>query len=231
MEVVVLLRAGVRASRASSPPTATSSFARTGQAVVLTLADEIDASRGDVIAAGADPAETSDQFSAHLLWMDDAPLLPGRPYFMKIGARTIGAQVTEIKHKVDVNTQEELAAKHLDLNEKSRPATCTSTRRSRSNPTPTTARPGAFILIDRQTNATVAAGTLDFALRRAGNIHWHHLEVDKAARAHQAPAAALRVVHRPVRSGKSTIANLVEKRCWRWAGTPTCSTATTCATA
>ena len=186
--------------------------ARAGQAVVLTLADEIDASRGDVIAAAADPAEVSDQFSAHLLWMDDAPLLPGRPYFMKIGARTVGAQVTEIKHKIDVNTQDELAAKHLDLNEVAQvnlyldqPVAFEPYARNREL--------GAFILIDRQTNATVAAGTLDFALRRAGNIHWHHLEVDKAARA--------RIKHQTPRcvwftglsgSGKSTIANLVEKK-------------------
>ena len=179
---------------------------------MLTLADEIDASRGDVIAAGADPAETSDQFSAHLLWMDDAPLLPGRPYFIKIGARTIGAQVTEIKHKIDVNTQEELAAKHLELNEV---ASCNLylDQAVAFEPYADNRELGAFILIDRQTNATVAAGTLDFALRRAGNIHWHHLEVDKAARA--------RIKHQQPRcvwftglsgSGKSTIANLVEKK-------------------
>jgi bifunctional enzyme CysN/CysC len=186
--------------------------ARAGQAVVLTLADEIDASRGDVIVASADPAEASDQFAAHLLWMDDAPLLPGRPYFMKIGARTVGAQVTEIKHKIDVNTQEELAAKHLDLNEV---AACNLylDQPVAFEPYAENRELGAFILIDRQTNATVAAGTLDFALRRAGNIHWHHLEVDKGARA--------RIKHQKPRcvwftglsgSGKSTIANLAEKK-------------------
>ena len=212
MEVVVLPSG--RRSRIARVVTADGDLelARTGQAVVLTLADEIDASRGDVIAAGADPAETSDQFSAHLLWMDDAPLLPGRPYFIKIGARTIGAQVTEIKHKIDVNTQEELAAKHLDLNEV---ASCNLylDQAVAFEPYADNRELGAFILIDRQTNATVAAGTLDFALRRAGNIHWHHLEVDKAARA--------RIKHQQPRcvwftglsgSGKSTIANLVEKK-------------------
>jgi len=212
MEIVVLPSG--RRSRIARVVTAAGDLevARAGQAVVLTLEDEIDASRGDVIAAGSAPAETSDQFSAHLLWMDDAPLLPGRPYFIKIGARTIGAQVTEIKHKVDVNTQEELAAKHLDLNEV---AVCNLylDQAVAFEPYADNRELGAFILIDRQTNATVAAGTLDFALRRAGNIHWHHLEVDKAARA--------RIKHQKPRcvwftglsgSGKSTIANLVEKK-------------------
>ena len=212
MEIVVLPSG--RRSRIARVVTADGDLevARAGQAVVLTLEDEIDASRGDVIAAGSAPAETSDQFSAHLLWMDDAPLLPGRPYFIKIGARTIGAQVTEIKHKVDVNTQEELAAKSLELNEV---AACNLyldqavafERYADSRAL------GAFILIDRQTNATVAAGTLDFALRRAENIHWQHVDVDKASR-----AAIKRQKPRCLwftglsGSGKSTIANLVEKK-------------------
>ena len=186
--------------------------AAAGRAVTLTLADEIDASRGDVIAAAGDPCEVADQFAAHLLWLDGRPLLPGRPYWMKIGARTVGAQVTEIKHKVDVNTQEPLAAKHLELNEVAycnlyldQPIAFETYADNRNL--------GAFILIDRQTNATVAAGTLDFALRRAGNIHWQHIDVDKAARA--------RIKHQSPRclwftglsgSGKSSIANLVEKK-------------------
>src|SRR3546814_18099644 len=95
-----------------------------GQAVTLTLDDEIDASRGDVIAAGHNPPEVADQFAAHLLWLDDDRLLPGRPYWIKIGSRTVGAQITEIKHKVDVNTQDELAAKHLELNEEIGRASC-----------------------------------------------------------------------------------------------------------
>jgi adenylylsulfate kinase (apsK)/sulfate adenylyltransferase, large subunit len=187
-------------------------WAGAGQAVTLTLADEIDASRGDVIAAAKNPPEVADQFAAHLLWLGEQQLLPGRPYWLKIGTRTIGATITEIKHKVDVNTQEELAAKHLELNEV---AYCNLYL---DQPVPFEAYAdnhalGAFILIDRQSNATVAAGTLDFALRRAGNIHWQHLEVDKTARA--------RIKHQKPRclwftglsgSGKSTIANLVEKR-------------------
>ncbi|GAB2492573.1 sulfate adenylyltransferase subunit CysN [Pseudoxanthomonas sangjuensis] len=183
-----------------------------GQAVTLTLADEIDASRGDVIAAASNPPETADQFAAHLIWMGGQPLLPGRPYWLKIGSRTVGAQVTEIKHKVDVNTQDHLAAKHLELNEVAycnihldQPVAFEKYADNREL--------GAFILIDRQSNGTVGAGTLDFALRRAGNIHWQHVDVDKAARA--------RIKHQQPRclwftglsgSGKSTIANLVEKR-------------------
>ena len=183
-----------------------------GQAVTLTLTDEIDASRGDVIAAASSPPEVADQFAAHLLWLGEQPLLPGRPYWLKIGSRTVGAQVTEIKHKVDVNTQDRLAAKHLDLNEVAycnlyldQPVAFETYADNRDL--------GAFILVDRQSNATVAAGTLDFALRRAGNIHWQHVDVDKAARA--------RIKHQTPRcvwftglsgSGKSTIANLVERK-------------------
>ena len=183
-----------------------------GQAITLTLADEVDASRGDVIAAASDPPEVADQFAAHLLWMGDERLLPGRPYLLKLGTQTVGASVTEIKHKVDVNTQEHLAAKHLELNEVAycnlhldQPVAFEPYARNRTL--------GAFILIDRQSNATVAAGTLDFALRRAGNIHWQHMDVDKQARA--------RIKHQQPRclwftglsgAGKSTIANLVEKK-------------------
>jgi bifunctional enzyme CysN/CysC len=186
--------------------------AHRGQPVVLTLADEVDVSRGDVIAAGDAPAEVADQFAAHLLWMSDAPLLPGRPYWMKIGARTVSAQVTEIKHKVDVNTQAELAAKHLDLNEVAycnlgldQPIAFEAYAENRQL--------GAFVLIDRQTNATVGAGTLDFALRRAANIHWQHLEVDKAARARSKGQQPRCLWFTGLSgAGKSTIANLVDKR-------------------
>ena len=183
-----------------------------GQAVTLTLADEIDASRGDVIAAASDPPEVADQFAAHLLWMGDERLLPGRPYLLKLGTQTVGASVTEIKHKIDVNTQEHLAAKHLELNEVAycnlhldQPIAFEPYARNRAL--------GGFILVDRQSNATVAAGTLDFALRRAGNIHWQHMDVDRQARA--------RIKHQQPRclwftglsgAGKSTIANLVEKK-------------------
>ena len=210
---IVVLPSGQR-SRVARVVTADGDLAQAGagQAVTLTLTDEIDASRGDVIAAANDACEVADQFAAHLLWLDGQPLLPGRPYWLKLGTRTVGAQVTEIKHKVDVNTQERLAAKHLELNEVAycnlyldQPVAFEAYADNRQL--------GGFILVDRQTNATVGAGTLDFALRRAGNIHWQHLEVDKAARAH--------IKHQRPRclwftglsgSGKSTIANLLEKR-------------------
>jgi len=186
--------------------------AAAGQAVTLTLADEIDVSRGDVIAAAGDPPEVADQFAAHVLWMDDAALLPGRPYWLQIGSRTVAASVSEIKHRIDVNTQDKLAAKRLELNEVGycnlsldEPIAFEPYVRNRAL--------GGFILIDRQSNATVAAGTLDFALRRAGNVHWQHLDVDKAARA-RIKGQTPKVLWFTGLSGagKSTIANQVEKR-------------------
>jgi sulfate adenylyltransferase, large subunit len=186
--------------------------AHAGQAVTLTLADEIDISRGDVIAAAGDPPEVADQFAAHLLWMSDAPLLPGRPYWLKIGARTVSATVTEIKHRIDVNTQEHLAAKRLELNEVGycnlsldEPVAFDTYARNRAL--------GSFILIDRYDNGTAAAGTLDFALRRAGNVHWQHVDVDKAARARQKGQVPKVLWFTGLSgAGKSTIANLVDKR-------------------
>jgi bifunctional enzyme CysN/CysC len=186
--------------------------AQAGQAVTLTLADELDTSRGDIIASADNPPQVSDQFAVHLLWLGEQRLLPGRPYWMKIGACTLSASVTEIKHKVDVNTQEELAAKHLELNEVAycnlhldRPIPFEAYADSREL--------GAFILIDRQSNATVAAGTIDFALRRASNIHWQHVDVDKQARARiKAQEPRCLWFTGLSGSGKSTIANLVEKR-------------------
>jgi bifunctional enzyme CysN/CysC len=183
-----------------------------GRAVTLTLEHELDISRGDVITAAHDAPEVSDQFAAHVLWFDEAPLLPGRPYWLKIGTREVGASVTEIKHKVDVNTQEPLAAKHLEMNEV---GVCNLYL---DQPVPFEAYAdnrelGAFILIDRETNATVGAGTIAFALRRAANIHWQHVDVDKAARARLKGQTPRCVWFTGLSgSGKSTIANLVEKR-------------------
>ena len=183
-----------------------------GQAITLTLAEEVDVSRGDVIAAAGDPPQVADQFAAHLLWMGEQTLLPGRAYWLKIGARTVIAQVTDIKHKVDVNTQAELAARHLDLNEVGY-CNLSLDQAIAFEPYARNRTLGGFILIDRQTNATVAAGTLDFALRRAANIHWQHLDVDKAARA-RIKGQQPRVLWFTGLSGagKSTIANLVDKR-------------------
>ena len=187
------------------------SSAHSGQAITLTLADEIDISRGDVIAAADEPPQVADQFAAHLLWMGEQPLLPGRPYWLKLGTRTVGASISALKHKVDVNTQAQLAATHLELNEVGycnlsldQPIVFERYADNREL--------GGFILIDRQSNATVAAGTLDFALRRAGNIHWQHLDVDKAARARLKGQQPRCVWFTGLSgSGKSTIANMVEK--------------------
>ena len=211
-EVVVLPSARRSTVKQVLGPDGRLAVASTGQAVTLTLADEIDVSRGDVIAAAGDPPEVADQFAAHVLWMDDAALLPGRPYWLQIGSRTVAANISEIKHRVDVNTQERLAAKRLELNEVGycnlsldEPVAFAPYAQNRAL--------GGFILIDRQTNATVAAGTLDFALRRAGNVHWQHLDVDKAARA-RIKGQQPKVLWFTGLSGagKSTVANQVEKR-------------------
>ena len=183
-----------------------------GQSVTITLKEEIDISRGDVLAAASDPPEVADQFEATLVWFDEEPMLPGRSYLMKAGARTFSAQVTEPKYKVHANTLEHLAAKRLDLNEI---GVC--------NLSTDIAIPfeayrhnkdlGGFILIDRLSNRTVGAGMLHFALRRSQNVQWQVLDIDKATRA-GAKGQAPRVVWFTglSGSGKSTIANLVEKR-------------------
>jgi bifunctional enzyme CysN/CysC len=183
-----------------------------GQSVTITLADEIDISRGDLIVAADAPSPVAGQFEATVVWMDDEPLPPGRAYLLKIGARTVGASVTEIKHRVNVNTLEHTAAKRLELNEI---GVCNI---SLDQAVPFEAYAdnrelGGFILIDRISNRTVGAGMLNFALRRADNIHWQHTDVTKQSR------AALKGQRGQVvwltglsGAGKSTIANLVEKR-------------------
>ncbi|HVV66261.1 MAG TPA: sulfate adenylyltransferase subunit CysN [Rhizomicrobium sp.] len=182
-----------------------------GEAVTLTLSDEIDVSRGDVLAPAASRPEVSDQFSAHILWMAEEELLPGRQYLLKVGAKIVPATVSELKHKVDVNTLEHLAGKTLHLNEVgygnvslSHPIAFDPYRENRDT--------GGFILIDRFTNATVAAGMIDFGLRRATNVHWQALDVNKSARAGlKRQKSAVLWFTGLSGSGKSTIANLVEK--------------------
>ncbi len=186
--------------------------ASAGEAVTLTLADEIDISRGDVLSAAADRPEVSDQFAAHLVWMADEPLLPGRPYLLKIGARQVTAQVTAIKYKIDVNTGGELPAKSLALNEVG-VANLSLSEPVAFDPYAVNRETGAFIVIDRLSNLTVGAGMIDHGLRRAGNIHWQALDVDKRARAlakGQKPAVVWFTGLSG--AGKSTIANLVEKK-------------------
>lgn len=188
------------------------SYATVGQAVTLQFDRELDASRGDVIADVARPAPEADQFAAHVLWMEGAPLLPNRGYWMKIGSRTVNARVTAIKHKVDVNTQAQLAAHRLELNEVGycnidvdHPIAFESYS---TNPSL-----GGFILIDRQTHATVACGMLDFALQRATNVHWQHLDIDKQLRARSKGQQPRCLWFTGLSgAGKSTVANLLERR-------------------
>jgi bifunctional enzyme CysN/CysC len=183
-----------------------------GQSVTLTLTDEIDVSRGDVLAVAGQPPEVADQFEATIVWFDDEHLLPGRPYFLKLGTRTVSAQVAEPKYKVNVNTLEHLAAKRLELNEI---GVCNLSLSApiAFDPYVENKDLGGFILIDRISNRTVGAGMLHFALRRSHNIHWQATDVDKATRA-AAKGQKARVLWFTGLSGagKSTIANLVEKR-------------------
>jgi bifunctional enzyme CysN/CysC len=183
-----------------------------GQSVTLTLTDEIDVSRGDVIATADSPPPVADQFEATVIWFDDEAMLPGRPYLMKLGARTVSVQVAEPKYKVNVNTLEHLAATRLELNEI---GVCNLSLDAAIAFDPYTDNKdlGGFILIDRISNRTIGAGLLHFALRRSQNIHWQAMDVDKAARS-AAKGQKARVVWLTGLSGagKSTIANLVEKR-------------------
>ncbi len=182
------------------------------QAVTLTLTDEIDISRGDIICAGQYPAEQTDQFAAHLLWMHDEPLLPGRQYILKTANRMIPATVTDLKHKINVNTLDHQSGKTLELNEVG-VCNLSTSRAIAFDPYQDNRATGSFILIDRQTNATIGVGMIDFSLRRAQNVHWQALEVDKTSRAalkNQKPCVLWFTGLSG--SGKSTVANLVEKR-------------------
>jgi bifunctional enzyme CysN/CysC len=188
-----------------------------GQSVTLTLADEVDCSRGDVIVAASDPPEVADQFEATIVWMDEHELLPGRGYWMKTGTQSVTAMVQHPKYKVNVNTLEHLAAPTLELNEIG-VATVSTDREIVFEPyeqegsSPNRAL-GGFILIDKLTNATVACGMLHFALRRSQNIHRQHLEVSRethSALKGQKPAVLWFTGLSG--AGKSTIANLVEKK-------------------
>ena len=186
--------------------------ARAGQSVTITLTDEIDISRGDVIAAASAPPAVADQFECHLVWMAEDEMLPGRPYLLKIGTRTVSATVAQPKYKVNVNTLEHTAAKTLELNEI---GVCNISvdRPVPFDPYAENRDMGGFILIDRFTNATVAAGLLHFALRRSDNVHWQAIEVDKNERAalnNQQPAIVWFTGLSG--AGKSTIANIVEQK-------------------
>jgi bifunctional enzyme CysN/CysC len=183
-----------------------------GQSVTLTLADEVDCSRGDVIAAAADPPQVADQFETIIVWMGDEPMLGGRAYWLKIGATTVSATVAEPKYKINVNTLEHLAARQLELNEIG-VANISLASSVAFDPYEENHDLGGFILIDKLTNATVGAGMIAFALRRSQNIHWQALDVTRATRAEakgQKPAVLWFTGLSG--AGKSTIANLVEKK-------------------
>jgi bifunctional enzyme CysN/CysC len=182
------------------------------QAVTITLEDEIDVSRGDVLAAADDPPGVADQFEANVVWMGETPLVPGRHYLLKLGTRTVPAKLAQPKYAINVNTLEHTAVKTLALNEI---GVCVVTldRPIPFDPYGENRDMGGFVLIDRLTNTTVAAGMLNFALRRSQNVHWQAVEVDKQARADLG-------AHRPgvvwftglSGAGKSAIANLVERK-------------------
>jgi bifunctional enzyme CysN/CysC len=186
--------------------------AMAGQSITITLTDEIDVSRGDVLASAESPPAVADQFEADVVWMSEEAMLAGHHYLLKLGTRTVGATLAAPKYRVNVNSLEHVAAKTLHLNEI---GVCVLTldRAIPFDPYAENRDMGGFILIDRLSNETVAAGMLRFALRRSQNVHWQAVEVDKSARSGMNS-------HRPAvvwftglsGAGKSAIANLVEKR-------------------
>jgi len=212
-DAVVALPSG-RSSRVTSVRNGSDAVeaAAAGQAVTLSLAEELDISRGDVlVAAGARPG-VADQFEATIVWMSEQPMLPGRSYLLKTSTQTTAATVAPLKHKINVNTLEHMAAKKLELNdigvcglELARPIVFEPYERNRDL--------GGFILIDRLTNNTVGAGLFHFALRRSENVHWQALDVDKRTRAElKGQKPCVMWFTGLSGAGKSTIANLVEKR-------------------
>ena len=183
-----------------------------GQSVTLTLTSEVDVSRGDVIAAGDAPPQVASQFEATIVWMHEEPMLQGRAYLMKSGTRTVAATIAPLKHKINVNTLDELPAERLELNdigvcelELDRPIPFDPYAENREL--------GGFILIDRLSNSTVGAGLIRFALRRSQNVHWQALDVNKQLRARQkGQRACVLWLTGLSGAGKSTIANRIEKR-------------------
>jgi bifunctional enzyme CysN/CysC len=186
--------------------------AQEGDAVTLTFDTEIDIARGDLLTDPREPPEFVDQFAAHVIWMSEHPLVPGRSYLLKIGTRTVPATVTALKHRIDVNTLARLADKTLGLNEigfcnlsTAAPVAFDAYAVNRDT--------GAFILIDRFSNETAGAGMIAFGLRRASNIHWQALAIGREQRAalkEQVPAVLW--LTGLSGAGKSTIADVIEKK-------------------
>ncbi len=186
--------------------------AEAGDAITITLADELDIVRGDVLVSPKTRPEVSDQFAAHIIWMSDEPLVPGRSYLSRIGTKSTPMTVTSIKYKIDVNTRNHLAAHTLELNDI---AVCNLSTGFpvAFDPYDQNRRTGAFIIIDRLTNHTVGAGMITFGLRRGTNIHWQPLLIDKGQRAalnKQKPAILWFTGLSG--AGKSTVASIVEQR-------------------
>jgi len=210
---IIIPRTGVR-SRVARIVTMDGEFdsAAAADAVTVVLADDIDVSRGDIISSVEKPAQRADAFAAHLVWMSETPLLPGRSYLLKAGAQTIGAMVTELKYRIDVENFDHLAAKELQLNEIAFANIATAESIS-FDPYEENRDTGGFILIDRHTNATVAAGLISFGLRRSANTYFQAFEVTKAARAQlNAQKPALLWFTGLSGAGKSTIADNLEKK-------------------
>jgi len=188
-----------------------------GQSVTLTLADEIDCSRGDVLTISDNPPQVADQFEATLVWMSDEPMLPGRSYWLKLGTQMVSASIQPPKYQVNVNTMDHLAAKTLELNaigvvnlSTDKPIVFEPYAAQNASPNKDL---GGFILIDKISNGTVGAGLLHFSLRRAQNVHWQAVEIDRRAHAAQKGQDAKLLWFTGLSgAGKSTIANLVEKK-------------------
>jgi bifunctional enzyme CysN/CysC len=183
-----------------------------GQSITITLTDEVDVSRGDILVSAQAPAAVADQFEAHVIWMHDHEMLPGRPYLLKSGTRTVGVTIAHPKYKINVNTLEHVAAKTLQLNEI---GVCNLNldQAIPFDPYVDNRDTGGFILIDRRTNATVGVGLLHFALRRAENVHWQNIEVNKDAHASMKGQRPCIVWFTGLSgAGKSTTANRVEQK-------------------
>ena len=186
--------------------------AQTGEAITITLEDDVDIARGDILVSPTSRPEVSDQFAAHVIWMSDHDLVPGRNYLARIGTRTTALTVTGIKYKMDVNTREHLATHTLALNDIGVCNIATGMQVA-FDPYAESRRTGSFIIIDRFTNHTVGAGMIDFGLRRGTNLHWQPLLIDKQARAGlKRQRAAIIWFTGLSGAGKSTIANMVEQR-------------------
>jgi bifunctional enzyme CysN/CysC len=210
----VLVMGSARASRVKEIVTFDGLLPRAvaGDAVTLTLDDEIDVSRGDLLVNPQAPAEFADQFAAHLVWMKEETLVPGRSYWLKIGTRTVSATVTALKHRIDVDSGAHVAAHTLDINEIGFCNLATSVPVA-FDPYAKSRETGGFILIDRLTQETAGAGVIAFALRRASNIHWHESAISPSQRAglkgHQPAVLWLTGLSG---AGKSTIANRLEQK-------------------